>query len=135
MYYSRQYRFATSVPATLIPPQIGPSDRDVSRALSNVHSRLYYSRQYRFATSVPATLIPPQIGPSDRDVSRARSVFCTVVDNAFRVGYYPTVSPMNSLTYIWRLKLQSPDSERHQFQWPWVISKPDFKVTILFNVK
>ena len=25
--------------------------------------------------------------------------------------------------------------ELHQFQWPWVTSKPDFKVTILFNVK
>jgi len=23
----------------------------------------------------------------------------------------------------------------HHFQWPWVTSKPDFKVTILFNVK
>ena len=25
--------------------------------------------------------------------------------------------------------------EWHQFQWPWATSKPDFKVTILFNVK
>jgi len=25
--------------------------------------------------------------------------------------------------------------EWHQFQWPWVTSKPDFKVTVLFNVK
>jgi len=25
--------------------------------------------------------------------------------------------------------------EWHQFQWRWVTSKPDFKVTILFNVK
>ena len=25
--------------------------------------------------------------------------------------------------------------EWHQFHWPWVTSKPDFKVTILFNVK
>jgi len=25
--------------------------------------------------------------------------------------------------------------ELHQFQWPWVTSEPDFKVTILFNVK
>ena len=25
--------------------------------------------------------------------------------------------------------------EWHQFQWPWLTSKPDFKVTILFNVK
>jgi len=25
--------------------------------------------------------------------------------------------------------------EWHQFQWPWVTSKPDFKVTALFNVK
>ena len=25
--------------------------------------------------------------------------------------------------------------EWHQFQWPWVTYKPDFKVTIIFNVK
>ena len=34
-----------------------------------------------------------------------------------------------------RIENHTQAFEWHQFQWPWETSKPDFKVTILFNVK
>ena len=41
----------------------------------------------------------------------------------------------NYIYYRRRIGNRTQAFEWHQFKWPWVTSKPDFKVTVLFNVK
>ena len=58
--------------------------------------------------------------------SRSRQSDAKYLTDSYRYGhsYYRRWIENRTQAFEW-----------HQFQWPWVTSKPDFKATVLFNVK
>ena len=53
----------------------------------------------------------------------------------FDAEYLPNGYRYGHSYYERRIGNRTQAFEWHQFQWSWVTSKPDFKVTVLFNVK
>ena len=104
-----------------------------------------YSRHCRPRPTMSADINDSQhCPPTSSAVNVGRQcwlVVCCGLDHVFKVTplfdakYVTNGYRYGHSYYRRRIGNRTQAFEWHQFQWPWVTFKPDFKVTVLFNVK